>query len=239
MKRTTRTAAAVATVLLAAAPSAWANRVGVVGKATAGCGGTGCHEGGVAPTAVIEGPGTVAPGETIELTLTVSGGQETAAGANIAVVGGGALQPAEDEVLRTFGVELTHNGGPLAYEDGKAVFRFLFEAPATEGTVTINAAANSVNDDRLQTGDLWATASTQITVAAEGGEGGAGGADPPVGGAGGAGGAGGPDAGAGGGGDDDGGGGGGCHAGPPGHDSPLLAFLLVGFLMLRRRKSEK
>jgi hypothetical protein len=225
---TNRPATLAALALLLAGAPARANRVGIVGKAEAGCGGSGCHEGGVAPMVQLSGPSRVAPGQRVEMTFTVRGGQEVAAGCDIATTDG-VLAPA-DRALRAQAGELTHAFEPTPYQDGAAIFHFLFQAPDHEGTVTIHAAGNSVDGNQLQTGDRWALDQLQVEVAADGA------ADAGAGGAGGAGGAPADAAPSSGGG---GGGGGGCHQAPAGHDAPWGALLLLGGLLAMRKRSNR
>ena len=157
---------------LLAAPAAHAFTMGIPGKSIDGCGGAGCHAGGVEPVVALMTPGQVAPGATVQLQLTVRGGQ-TAAGATISAEAG-VLLPADD-ALRANGRELVQNGAALPYEGDEAVFVFDWTAPDEAGPVTLYAAGNSVNLDRLPSGDAFAVTSATIEVGDGGGAGGAGG----------------------------------------------------------------
>lgn len=204
------------------ATPALAYKVGINNRAQVGCGGGGCHMGGMAPSVELIGPASVLPGDEVEFTLRVAGGQ-LAAGCNVEA-SDGLLIPIDD-TLRVLGGQLTHNANWQPYDDQRQQVEFVFNwvAPDDIGAVTLFAAANSVNTDGTATGDLWAT--TQATVQV--GEG-AGGGDADMG-AGGAGGA--PDAGGGGGGGDDG-----CRQlpGAPGGSGALLFVALLGLARRRR-----
>lgn len=215
--------------------AAYAYRVGMTGKAQEGCGGAGCHMGGMAPSVSLIGPDTVAPGAEVDFILRVSGGQ-VAAGANIEA-SDGLLFPVDD-TIQNLGGQLTHNRDYITYdEQGMQVdIMFAWQAPDTLGRVTLWAAANSVNTDGASTGDLWALTETSIEIAEGGGAGGEGGA----GGAGGDGGAGGGQGGADGGVDaGSGGGDDGCRVAPGSSGSPVggaLALLGLGWVARRRRR---
>lgn len=230
-------AGAVAMSALLVASPALANRNGIPGRAEIGCVGGGCHMGGTAPTIELSGPATLAPGESAEYMLMVSGpqvgGLNPGAGANIKATAG-TLAPGSDGVFKSLLKELVHQE-PVPF-DGEEMVHLLFEftAPAEAGTVTLFAAANSVNGDLQVTGDLSALTSMEIAVGDGGGEGGADGAggEPAAGGAGGGDVDAGTDDGGGG-----GGGGGGCHqSGVPHAHNPyaLLVLMAVGGFFWRR-----
>ena len=227
MHETWVAAGAAMAALLAASP-ALANRNGIPGRAQIGCVGGGCHTGGEAPTVELSGPAELAPGESAEYMLMVAGPQPGAAnpgaGANIEA-SAGTLEPASDEVFKVQLNQLVHQE-PVPF-DGEEMVHLLFEftAPEEPGTVTLFAAANSVNGDLQVTGDLSALTSMQIEVAEGGGEGGADGAGgEPA--AGGSGGGDEPDAGPGDGDGGGGGGGGGCQQ-LPGRGGPALLGVLA------------
>lgn len=213
-----RAALAIAGLGLLAADPALANRSGISGRTTTGCGGGACHSGGTAPAVELIGPAELEAGGAAEFTLRVSGGQ-TAAGANISA-GGGLLVPVDTTLAPRAG-ELVHNGDALDYVDGAAEFRFRWEAPDTNGPVDIFAVANSVDGNQIPTGDNWALVSTTVTVG--------GGAPPEDAGMADAG-----DAGqTGGGGGDEG-----CAQAPGLDDSPLPWLVVIGGVLLvtRRRR---
>lgn len=205
--------------ILWAAP-AEANRVGIISRAMQGCGGGNCHAGGASPTVELLAPATAEPGEALDLTLVVSGGQ-AAAGVNIQV-SDGLLEPT-DSTLKVQVGQLVHNGSPLDYTDGEARFAFRWTAPVAPGDVVLFASGNSVNNDFLATGDQWGLASATITVVG-GGAGGAGGTGGAAGGQ--------PDAGIGGDDGGDSGGDSGCRA-QPGHSNAPWALMLVAIALVR------
>lgn len=208
-------AAAVAALLLAS--PAEANRSGITERAEMGCGGAGCHAGGTAPDVQFIGPSSVAPGGVAEFTLRVVGGQ-VAAGANIRA-NAGLLVPGTGLSARNG--QLVHAGDALAYTDGAAEFTFEWEAPDSPGAVDLFAAANSVDNNFVPTGDMWALASTTVTVGGGTPDGGAPEPEPS------------PDAGGGGGGGDEG-----CAARPgPAGGGAILAALLIGGLAWRRSRA--
>jgi hypothetical protein len=108
-----------------------------------------------------DAPGEVAAGATVPMTFTVSGGQNVGAGVDISA-SGGALGTA-DTTLRLSRGELTQRRA-LRYEDGAAVFHFLFTAPNRAGTVTLYGAGNSVDGNGGTSGDAWALGQVQVQV---------------------------------------------------------------------------
>jgi mono/diheme cytochrome c family protein len=123
-----------------------------------------CHTGGTAPTLQLSGPATVEAGSTNTFTLTMSGGQQNQAGFNISA-GRGSLTT----TLPGLGVEngeIKHtqalNVGAITGE-----WTFSFNAPTTEGQVTLYAAGVSANGDSQMTGDGVAitTISVEVTPA--------------------------------------------------------------------------
>jgi hypothetical protein len=233
---------------LAVPATAAANSLGAPGRTQLGCTGGGCHMGGTAPSMTFDAPATVGLGETVDLTITLTGVQAGAAapkaGIGIQAEGGTLTADAAGQLKSLLG-ELVHSG-PVDFEGDSVDFTFQWTAPATPGPVTIFAAGNSVNGDANITGDMSALVSATITVAEAGG-GGAGGTPDGTGGT--PDGTGGapigpqPDAGTGdgtgdgsdGGGDD---GGGGCQARPglPTTSGLAAGFALLGLALARRRR---
>jgi hypothetical protein len=119
-----------------------------------------CHGGGVAPTVALAGPAYVLHDSTRTYTFTVSGGQQVAAGLDVAV-GRGKLV-ATDSGTYVQSAELTHNTPRNVNGSGDASWSFDFDAPATLGKMRIWATGNSVNLDGSTTGD--APGSTVMTV---------------------------------------------------------------------------
>jgi Synergist-CTERM protein sorting domain-containing protein len=182
------------------------------GKQGAGCMTAGCHDaspGGVAPTVVLQGPTTLAAGETGNYTLVITGGPAVKAGMNVAVGEGGGTLGAGAGSRAAGGGELVH-ASPRDFTAGEARFAFTWVAPATARTVTMYASGNSANGNGTNTGDRAAstTLSVQVTAAGapDGGSPGAGGGED---------------------------GGGGCTAAG---GAPLLALLALAAVSLRRRR---
>jgi hypothetical protein len=114
--------------------------------------GCNCHSASASQTVsvVISGPDNLAPNQTAEYLVTVTGGPLAAAGVNIAA-SAGILIPGPG--LRLENMELTHSS-PMMSSAGTVIFTFSYTAPA-EGTATIYATANSVNNTGSATGDMW------------------------------------------------------------------------------------
>jgi MYXO-CTERM domain-containing protein len=234
-------------LLSVSATTASANSLGAPGRTQLGCTGGGCHMGGTAPSLTFDAPATVGLGETVDLTITVTGAQAGAAapkaGIGIQAESGTLTADAAGRLKSLLG-ELVHSA-PAEFEGDSVTFDFQWTAPATPGPVTIFAAGNSVNGDANITGDMSALVSATITVTEAGGGGGTGGTPDGTGGT--PDGTGGapigpqPDAGTddgtgdGSGGSDDGGG---CQARPGvAPTSGLLAGLaLLGLGLARRRR---
>ncbi|MCX6132957.1 MAG: T9SS type A sorting domain-containing protein [Ignavibacteriales bacterium] len=117
--------------------------------------GNGCTCHGTSPTTgvnvTIDGPAELSPNQTGNYTVTVQGGPAVRAGTDIAVSAGtlNASSP-----LQKVGDELTHVS-PQPFTGGLATFSFSYTAPATPGTYTIYANANSVNFNGANSGDQW------------------------------------------------------------------------------------
>lgn len=147
-------------------------RVGFSGNPNVGGGLTCavCHSGGQIPAVVLDGPTTVEPGETVEYTLTISGGQEVAGGFNVSATGGdlatlpGATDTQILPVPGGFPDELTHTMPKDADSSGAVEFRFEWTAPDSSQTVTLYGAGNSVDLDGSSQGDAPNTDTLKITV---------------------------------------------------------------------------
>jgi uncharacterized protein (TIGR03382 family) len=119
-----------------------------------------CHQGGAAPTVVIEGPTSLAPGATGQYSLIIQGGAAKTAGADIAVDNTAATLQAGTG-LKKLGAELSHSQ-PRAFTGNEARFDFTLVAPATDVTLTLFGAGNSTNGDQTSAGDK--ATPTQLTV---------------------------------------------------------------------------
>jgi len=123
-----------------------------------------CHTGGITPTVALDGPPMVAPGATLMLTLTVAGGQAALTGMNVSATGGSLAVPDGATDIQTIEGELTHTGPKAVGADDAATYAFLWQAPASDGSVTLYAAGNSVDGNGRPSGDAAAGTMLQITV---------------------------------------------------------------------------
>ena len=101
---------------------------------------------------LIAGPDTLRINQTVDYTVTITGGPLLAAGVNIAGTAGTLNIKSVD--LKKIGNELTHST-PKPLAAGSVQFIFSYTAPANSGTTNLHATGNSVNFDRSQTGDQW------------------------------------------------------------------------------------
>lgn len=100
----------------------------------------------------IEGPDTVAMGETVQYGIFIEGGPGLFAGFNAAVKYGD-LSPAGTLVVE-IDDELTHST-PLGFPIGQPTGWTFNYTPAAEGWDTIYSVGNSVNGNNIPTGDEW------------------------------------------------------------------------------------
>jgi Secretion system C-terminal sorting domain len=107
----------------------------------------------------INGPESLSINQTANYTVTISGGPLVRAGTDIAV-SAGTLAPLSDD-LQLINGELTHVL-PKAPVSGVVTFNFKYIAPANDGTQTIFANGNSVNNNGQSIGDLWNFAPNKI-----------------------------------------------------------------------------
>lgn len=171
--RTHHAALGLALALLSFGGAAHAYSTGINNRAQVGCGGGGCHAGGDAPAVTLDGPATLAPGANGTFTIHVAGGQQRGVGVDVSA-SGGRLAPVDAD-LKLLVDDLVHSGGALAQSEASRDILFRFTAPDAPGSYDLFVAANSVNRDGNSTGDMWALATTTITVAGGGGAGGDGG----------------------------------------------------------------
>jgi MYXO-CTERM domain-containing protein len=162
-----------AVALCLVAGSAFANSTGAIKRARLGatsCATGGCHGGGTStPTVTLEGPTALTAGQTGTYALIITGGPGVKGGMNVATEGGGTLAAGSGSKVSEG--ELTHTL-PKAFSNGSVRFDFSLVAPATNGTVKLYAAGNSVNGDNAATGDAHANATLDVAVT--------GGKDPSV-----------------------------------------------------------
>jgi len=125
---------------------------GITGVTQKNGNGCTCHGSQSAKVSVvIDGPETMAPGQTENFTLTITGGPLTAGGTNIASSAGELIAGVGTQLL---GNELTHTQ-PKTSTAEKVVFPFSFTAPTSEMDVTLYANGNSVNLNGSNSGDQW------------------------------------------------------------------------------------
>ncbi len=123
----------------------------------AGC--NGCHSGGSQPTVTLSGPPLVAPDSTNEYTLQIAtSGAQDRAGLNVSALLGtlatGGVDATDTQVLSGGGLrnEITHSAAKLA-SLGVVTFTFLWTAPSSFVSVTLDAWGNAVNGNFSTSGD--------------------------------------------------------------------------------------
>lgn len=183
--KTTRIA--VALVAFLASGTAYANNGGLPGysgKPTAispqGESCNQCHSGGTAPTVVINGPATLAAGQSAEYTLVVTTGL-VRAGAGVAGSDGVVLTPIAGGGFRDSFGEMVQDA-PLTVNGGSATFRFTVKAPSVGTTMKLWGVGLAANNANAQNGDRATHATRDVTITgggvapgADGGGGGGGG----------------------------------------------------------------
>ena len=105
---------------------------------------------------------TVAPGSTASFELSIAGGPAVEAGLDIAASGGSLIATASGTQIQNS--ELTHTSQQPSMSGGSVTIPFDWQAPATAGTYTLNAAGMSTNGTGGTGGDATGTTSMQITV---------------------------------------------------------------------------
>lgn len=172
-----RVAGVMAACLVSGSAFAYATgQTGYSGKDSAlTCASSGCHtlSGGTAPTVTLDGPSSLAPGQTGNYTFIIRGGPASRGGFNVAVDGAGTLNAGAGS--KKVAGEITHTG-PKVFANGEVRFDFSLVAPATGTTLTLFGAGNSVNGNANETGDASATTTLKVKVG-DGGSGGNGGED--------------------------------------------------------------
>lgn len=100
---------------------------------------------------------TVAPGETIDITFTVSStdSSHVAAGFNVGAPDGGTLAAGSNNKLSSS--QVTHSAR-TSFTSGSVSFDFTWTAPSTEGSYTLQGAGNAVNGNGGYSGDGWSLA---------------------------------------------------------------------------------
>ncbi len=129
-----------------------------------------CHSGGVAPSVLLSGPTTVAPGSTADYTLTIFGTPpQTHGGFNVSANGGtlstgGPFAAGTQTISGLAGLgEITHTTPKQGDVMDIIEFSFKWTAPPTFlGTVTLRGWGNNVNADHTQFGDAAALSTLDI-----------------------------------------------------------------------------
>src|SRR5215468_2267025 len=125
-----------------------------------------CHSGGTAPSVVLSGPTSVAPGDTADYTLTIFtnpaqdfGGLNVSAPLGVLSVGG-PFSTGTTTILGAGGLaEITHTMPKQADFLYTIEFSFSWTAPSDFTSVTLRGWGNAVNGNHLPSGDA-ATLST-------------------------------------------------------------------------------
>jgi hypothetical protein len=130
-----------------------------------------CHSGGKVPVVMLSGPTAVVPQSTNEYTLQISNPKSQGfAGLNVSATAGtlstGGSSAAQTQTLanRFNQPEVTHTGRKPG-AGGVTKFSFLWTAPATFSSATLNAWGNAVNGNKLPSGDHAAFTSLMIVAA--------------------------------------------------------------------------
>jgi glucose/arabinose dehydrogenase len=118
-----------------------------------------CHVGGIMPTVTLSGPTVVAPNSTNEYTLQITeSGLQNRAGLNVsALLGtlatGGSDSANTQAVVGTGGRdEVTHTSAKMA-SLGVVTFSFLWTAPSSFSSASLEAWGNAVNGNFSTSGD--------------------------------------------------------------------------------------
>lgn len=137
----------------------YASSSGITGATKKNGDGCNCH-GSASPgvTVTINGPDVITIGQTINYTVTITGGTLTAGGTNIAASLGSLTAMAG---LKKVVDELTHTS-PKSPTAGVVTFDFSYTAPSETGTVTLYANGNSVNGNGSASGDQWNFAPNKV-----------------------------------------------------------------------------
>ncbi|MBK7865423.1 MAG: putative metal-binding motif-containing protein [Archangiaceae bacterium] len=139
--------ATLALLFALAPPDAHAKANGI---ATTSC--SGCHGGGgAAPTASVTGPSaSIAPGATVNLTLTISGPGVNVGGFYLTSYGIGRFNTGSGERLISDGIA---HSSPKAVSGGASTFTISWTAPATPGAADFEAGVVGGNGDNRSGGD--------------------------------------------------------------------------------------
>ena len=123
-----------------------------------------CHSGGTAPTVRLAGPAFVLHDSTVRYTLTVSGGQQVAAGLDVAIDDNSGTLAATDTGTHIDNGEVTHDAPRQVDSNGDAIFFFDYTAPSTPMSLTMYGAGNSVDFNGSNVGDNARAKQLKIVV---------------------------------------------------------------------------
>lgn len=136
---------------------------GVMGKATAGCSGSGCHSAKSTNTTItltgIPTTGYVA-NQTYNMTLQVANSSKPKAGFDL-LVSAGTIQSASSGTM-PMGNEL-HHTTPGTAASGVTTWTFVYKAPATISGITFSVSANAVDGTGSEANDEWNNAAFNYT----------------------------------------------------------------------------
>lgn len=154
-------------MLALSARDADANSTGIVtysGKAPAQTCGN-CHSGGIAPLVRFEGPTQVDAGATATFTffVTSQAPAQKYAGFDVAA-SAGQLGTIVNQGAQLLLGEVTHKAAAKANAAGEVSWKFTWQAPGAGGTFTLFGAGNSVDNNKLSSGDASAVTTWAVNV---------------------------------------------------------------------------
>lgn len=127
-----------------------------------------CHFGGQTPTVTLTGPSPVMPGSTNEYTVTIMnigqqvfGGLDAYAPLGTLSTGGANSAQTQSRTGANLLQEITHVE-KKASMNGATRFSFMWTAPGSFTSATLNAWGNAVNGDGFSTGDQAALATLTV-----------------------------------------------------------------------------
>lgn len=173
MSQTTRVFTTCMTVAAIGAVSSFATRAwavksgldGYTGKMGTTC--SVCHNGGTTPTVMLTGPQALTAGQMGEYRLRVQTGL-AGVGMGGAATDGVTVLPGLNTKQKF--TEVAHSK-IVAPTNGAVEFTFQVQAPPTNGTISVYAIGNAVNNDNNDSGDGATTAKLDVVIS--------GGVDPP------------------------------------------------------------
>jgi hypothetical protein len=131
-----------------------------------------CHAGGTEPKVVLSGPTSVAPGQTVDYTVTIFGNSSQKfggfnAGAPTGTLStGGPFATGTQTVIGLAGLEVTHTAPKQGDFMSIIEFSFRWTAPSDLSVATLRAWGNAVNHNGLPTGDAATMATLDVSALA-------------------------------------------------------------------------